>query len=158
MVDQEQDNHLRSPKRGYGWNAVAHAIVTDLAHLLPPRAPNWPDWVLSGTCHYRNDGSLVIDTYEGRWRDEQTGEGGTVFTLLVRLLGSWGSARSWLRRNGYMHATGTRPKERARREPQTKPEGPNGVRRASSGGRPFLESCARAPARGGGVPCTYPSR
>ena len=65
------------------------------------------------TRHYSKDGSLVIDTYEGRWRDEQTGEGGTAFTLLVRLLGSWGSARRWLRRNGYMHALGPGP----RREP-----------------------------------------
>lgn len=124
MVTWESDQHPRFPKHGRGWSGVAQAIVTDLAHLLPPRAPNWPDWVLSGACHYRKDGSLVIDTYEGRWRDGRTGEGGTVFTLLVRLLGSWGSARSWLRRNGYMHGLGPGP----RREP-------GGSRRPSQKGR-----------------------
>ena len=105
--------HLVIPKGTCGWDGVASAIVVDLAHLLPPQAPNWTDWFLSGTYHYREDGSLVIDTYEGRWRDEQIGEGGTVFTLLVRLLGSWGAARSWLRRNDYMHGLGPGP----RREP-----------------------------------------
>ena len=117
------EQHLHVPKRGYGWDAVARAIVTDMADLLPPRAPNCRGF-LSATYHYRKDGSLVIDTYEGRWRDGRTGEGGTVFTLLVRLLGSWGSARSWLRRNGYMHALGPGP----RREP-------GGSRRRSQKGR-----------------------
>ena len=148
--------HLGIPKRRCGWDGVASAIVVDLAHLLPPQALNWPDWFLSGTCHYREDGSLVIDTYEGRWRDEQIGEGGTVFTLLVRLLGSWGAARSWLRRNDYMHGAWTRPEERARREPRTPPEGPKRERRGSKG-RWLLESCAPVPTRGGAVPCSHSS-
>ena len=103
----------RCRKRGHGWDVVASRIVTDMSHLLPPQAPNWPSWLLSGIHYYREDGSLVVDTYEGRWRDEQTGEGGTVFTLLVRLLGSWGAARRWLRDGGYMRAIGPGP----RREP-----------------------------------------
>ena len=114
----------RYPKRVHGWDGVARVIVIDMAHLLPPPAPNWPSWLLSGVHYYREDASLVIDTYEGRWRDEQTGEGGTVFALLVRLLGSWGAARRWLREEGYMHGLepgprrepGGRRKEREKRQ------------------------------------------
>lgn len=98
---------------GRGWDGVARAIVADLSHLLPPKAPTWPSWGLGGVHYYRVDRSLVIDTYEGRWRDEKTGEAGTVFTLLVRLLGSWGAARRWLRDGGFVHGLGPGP----RREP-----------------------------------------
>ena len=99
-------------KHGHGWDGVARAIVTEMAHLLPPEAPTWPSW--SGVRYYRADRSLVIDTYEGRWRDEKTGEGGTPATLLVRLLGSWGAARRWLRDGDLMHGLGPGP----RREPR----------------------------------------
>ncbi len=119
----------RCRKRGYGWDAVASAIVIDMAHLLPPPAPNWPSWLLSERHYYRADASLVVDTYEGRWRDEQTGEGGTVFTLLVRLLGSWGAARRWLREGEYMYGIGPGP----RREPGGR-RGHRQKRRSENGG------------------------
>ena len=109
----EPDKHLRYRKRGHGWPAVARAIVTDMAHLLPPREPRSAESFLSGIHYYREDGSLIVDTYEGRWRDERTGEGGTMFTLLVRLLASWGAARKWLHQNDFMHGLGPGP----RREP-----------------------------------------
>ena len=110
MVVRDVNSYARFPKHGRGWNGVARAIVTDMADRLPPPAPNWPDWMLTGIRYYREDGSLVVDTYEGRWRDEQTGEGGTVFSLLERLLGSRGAARRWLRDNGYMWALGPGPR------------------------------------------------
>ena len=115
-------------------DGVAKVIVIDMAHLLPPPAPNWPSWLLSGVHYYREDASLVIDTYEGRWRDEQTGEGGTVLTLLVRLLGSWGAARRWLRENEYMH--GLRP------GPRREPRGSSArrqKRRSGNGGAPEVD-------------------
>ena len=121
----------RCRKRGHGWDVVASRVVTDMSHLLPPQAPNWPSWLLSGVHYYREDGSLVIDTYEGRWRDEQTGEGGTVLTLLVRLLGSWGAARRWLREGGFMHAIGPGP----RREPGGR-RGDRQKRRSRNGRKP----------------------
>ena len=74
---------IRRPKRGPGWPGVAECIVVDFAHLLP--APtNWTESLLSDIHRYREDGSLVVDTFEGRWRDDRTGEGGTVSKLSCR--------------------------------------------------------------------------
>ena len=160
MVAEIPTTGPRCRKRGHGWDAVASSIVIDMAHLLPPPAPNLLSWLLSERHYYRADASLVVDTYEGRWRDEQTGEGGTVFTLLVRRLGSWGAARRWLREGKYMYGIGPGPQERAGRAPGAPLKTQKRERRGSGGG-PILESCPRAADRGGGVPrssCRRPAR
>ena len=75
----------------------------DHPHLLPkPVAVDpWPSWTPSKIRRFGEDGSLEINLPEGTWRDHRTGEGGGIFSLLARQLGSREAARSWLRAHGY---------------------------------------------------------
>ena len=90
---------IHRPKRGDGWPGIAECIVVNLAHLLPPPM-DWTESFLSDTHRFREDESLIIDTYEGRLRDTGSGDGRTVFSLRKRLLGSGRAARRWLAKNG----------------------------------------------------------
>ena len=60
---------------------------------------------------FRKDGSLAINTKQGTWNDHRSGEGGSIVTLLGRLLGSRQAAREWIR---YDH-------EEERRRPHWRP-------------------------------------
>ena len=95
----------RRPRaRGPGWPGVAKCIVADYPDILPEPAPPatvWPCWTPLKLHRYREDGSLQINVAEGTWRDLRTGDGGGIFSLLARLLGSRAAARSWLRAHGY---------------------------------------------------------
>ena len=86
-----------------GWPGVALSIVDELADLLPRAAPEdafaffEPDPVH----RFRPDGSLRIDTAVGTWTDDRTGEGGGIYSLLAKLLGSRRAARDWIRYDHY---------------------------------------------------------
>ena len=94
------DSIVKAPvgraRRAYGWPGIAHCIVTELAHLLPPPQNPWPAWNHGGRHRYRKDGSVEINVDEGTWRDHRTGEGGGIYSLLVKLLGSRRAAREWI--------------------------------------------------------------
>ena len=83
-----------------GWPGVATSIVRELADLLPPPMPEEPFAFFEAddaVRRYRRDGSLRIDTAEGTWCDDRTGEGGGIYGLLVKLLRSRQAAREWVR-------------------------------------------------------------
>ena len=86
-----------------GWPGVALSIVDEFADLLPRAAPEdafaffEPDPVH----RFRPDGSLRIDTAAGTWTDDRTGEGGGIYSLLAKLLGSRRAARDWIRYDHY---------------------------------------------------------
>ena len=81
-----------------GWPDVATSIVRELAALLPPPMPEEPFAFFEAddaVRRYRRDGTLRIDTAAGTWTDDRTGEGGGIFSLLAKLLGSRRAAREW---------------------------------------------------------------
>ena len=86
-----------------GWTGVALSIVDELRDLLPRQAPEdafaffEPDPVH----RFRDDGSFTIDTAAGTWTDHRNGEGGGIYSLLAKLLGSRTAAREWIRYDHY---------------------------------------------------------
>ena len=74
------------------WARMAPTVVLEL--LGEPTRRSSSQW------RYGRHGSLSVDVRRGRWHDFEADEGGGVWALVVRELGSPGRALEWLRERG----------------------------------------------------------